>query len=175
MRKAGLLLLGLVTAAACGSGGAVADAGTDADSESFDLPASYQDLRPVDLRPTFDVDPDGPSSFFGLWGYDSGMNTLACSGQDASTNTSSGQLFISPASDGGLDVEDSGCHVHFVVEGTVATASPPDQKCRSNTTPANWTLTLKDDGTIEEVVVGSIQLANVSCFIDGMSTLVRLP
>jgi hypothetical protein len=99
---------------------------------------------------------------------------LHCAGQDAITATSSGQLFISPSSDGGLDVEDSGCHVHPVIEGNVATVSPPAQPCRSNTIPANWTLTLKDDGTIEEVVVGSIQVANVSCFIEGMSTLVRL-
>jgi hypothetical protein len=74
----------LLSAAACGSGGAGSDAGPDADAESFDLPASYQDLRPVDLRPTFDIAPDGPPSFFGLWSYDSGMNALACAGQDAS-------------------------------------------------------------------------------------------
>lgn len=33
---------------------------------------------------------------------------------------------------------------------------------------------MKDDGTLEEVVVGSIQIANVSCVSDGMSTLTRL-
>jgi hypothetical protein len=65
-------------------------------------------------------------------------------------------------------------NVYLAVEGHVATASPPAQQCRSNTTPANWTLTLQDDGTISELVVGSIQVANVSCFVDGMSTLTRL-
>jgi hypothetical protein len=170
MKRLALLLLASLLG--CGGGGGSSDAGADA--EGYDLPPSYRDLPPVDLRPLFDVFPDGPPTFLGVWSYDAGMNTLACANQDASTSPSSGQLFISPAPGGGLDVEDAGCHVHFVVEGNVATASPPAQQCRSNTTPANWTLTLQDDGTLREVIVGSIQVANASCFIDGMSTLGRL-
>lgn len=169
-----LVLLLLSSVGACGGGSNSSDADAARDATTSDLPPSYQDLRPLDLRPTFDLVPDGPPTFFGLWNYESGSNRLACAGQDASTEPSSGQVFISPAADGGLDLEDAGCHIHFVVAGNVATVSPAAQECRSNTTPANWTLTLKDDGTIEEVVVGSIQVANESCFIDGMSTLARL-
>ena len=72
-----------------------------------------------------------------------------------------------------LDVEDSGCHIRFTVDGAVATADPPMQVCGSNSAPANWTLTLEDDGSLREDVVGSIVVANQSCFVEGTSTLTR--
>lgn len=164
------LLCGLL---GCKGGGVTTDAADASDAASSDLPASYQDLPPFEARPTFDVDPDGGPTFLGLWTYGMGTNHLACDSQDASDDPSTGQLFISPAATGGLDVEDAGCHIHFSIDASVSTADPPMQACGSNTAPANWTLTLQDDGTLKEDVVGSIVVANVSCFIQGTSILAR--
>jgi hypothetical protein len=165
-----MLMAGVVLVGCTGSGATTSDA---ADGRSSDLPASYQDLPPPDLRPSFDVNPGGPPSLLGLWAYRSGTNHLACAEQDASDDPSTGELFISPATDDGLDVDDDGCHVHFAINGNVASVSPPVQECGSNSTPANWTLTLLDDGTLREDVSGSIMVANVSCFIQGASILTR--
>jgi hypothetical protein len=156
----------------CNGGAISTDAADASDAASSDLPASYQDLAPFEARPTFDVDPDGGPAFLGLWTYGMGTNHLACDSQDASDDPSTGQLFISPAATG-LDVEDAGCHIHFSIDASVAAADPPMQACGSNTAPANWTLTLQDDGTLKEDVVGSIVVANVSCFIQGTSILAR--
>jgi hypothetical protein len=123
----------------------------------------------------FPVVDGAADAWAGQWDFIDGSSGLNCSGT-ISVTASSGFMNIMAAPSGDLlNVAVNGCSFSFFLDGATATADPPDQRCALWAIPniPVWTLTLKDDGTLEEKLGGQVWLNGQVCMLSGKSTLMR--
>jgi hypothetical protein len=131
--------------------------------------ASEREARDPDAPP---VD-GGPEAWAGTWTFESGSSGLACP-DSISIVASSGTLAIAPSASGDtLTVQEDGCSFHFTLAGDTATLDP-GQVCSAWAVQIPmWSLTLKPDGTIEEILSGQVLVQGQLCMMSGKSRLVR--
>jgi hypothetical protein len=124
-----------------------------------------------------DADVDGNqvdasrADWVGAWQYYKGASGYSC-GVSFLAVASEGTVLVAAAGRG-LVVQRDGCSFDFSVAGNVATAKP-DQVCEAWVVQVpDWSLTLKADGTMDEVQGGRVWLDGMPCTVSGHSSLRR--
>jgi hypothetical protein len=138
-----------------------------------DASTSSADAGADDAAPA-EAGDGGAAAWAGTWTFTSGSQGVLCGGNLAVIAVS-GFLDITPSSSGTLlTVVEDGCSFHFDLAGEVATEEP-EQACAAWSVPTIpiWTLTMQADGTLREMLGGTVYMSGERCTISGGSTLVR--
>ena len=138
-----------------------------------DASTSSTDGEGGDAGPT-EAGAAAAAAWAGTWTFTTGSQGVLCGGNLAVIAVS-GFLDITPSSSGTfLTVVEDGCSFHFDLAGDVATEEP-EQACAAWSVPTIpiWTLAMQADGTLREMLGGTVYTSGERCTISGGSTLVR--